>query len=69
MCLFLPVKELLPGESAILSTICTKLFGRNQTDIFANENNREGELPTGDFVITDQSIRIRCQDTEENVDP
>lgn len=69
MCLFLPVKELLPGESAILSTICTKPFGRNQTDIFANENNREGEFPTEDFVITDQSIRIRCQDTEENVEP
>lgn len=68
-CFFFPMKELLPVESAILSTICTKLLRRNQADTFVNENNREWEIPTEDFIIRDQSIRIRCQDTEENVEP
>lgn len=40
-CVCLPVREPPPGESPILSAMCTTLFGRNQIDVLADENNRE----------------------------
>lgn len=40
MCLF-ACERATTNESLILSAMCTRLFGRKQTNVLVDENNRE----------------------------
>lgn len=65
--------ELSPLTSSLRrTTVChfaCYVFGRNQPDALVDGNNKEWGAPGKCFVIRHHGIRIRCQDTEENVKP